>query len=177
MFDKPHVGWLLIIAVVTALAVAGARLAPGVVRAQGGGSTVVKMTAEEDHKRMMDLLKISELRRGRNGMNPQDPNFANYDEAKANPFPDLPDPLVLKNGKRVTTASEWWKKRRPEIVEDFDREVYGRVPKVTPKVTWTVTSSTPGKNGDVDIVTRQLVGTRRQPLVSRHRGRGSRSRS
>ena len=28
----------------------------------------------------------------------------------------------------------WWNKRRPEIVEDFDREIYGRVPKVMPKV-------------------------------------------
>ena len=43
-------------------------------------------------------------------------------------------------------------------MEDFDREVYGRVPKVTPKVKWEVTSTTPGKNGDVDIVTKQLVG-------------------
>ena len=30
----------------------------------------------------------------------------------------------------------WWKERRPEIVEDFEREVYGRIPKNIPKVTW-----------------------------------------
>jgi hypothetical protein len=119
----------------------------------------VKMTKEEDHQKMMDLLHITELRKGRNGTGDQkNPNFANYDESKANPFPDLPDPLTLKNGKKVTKASDWWSKRRPEIVEDFDREVYGRVPKVTPKVKWEVTSTTPGKNGDVDIVTKQLVG-------------------
>jgi hypothetical protein len=122
-------------------------------------SPPVKMTKEEDHQRMMDVLHISELRRGRNGTGDQkDPNFANYDESKANPFPDLPDPLTLKNGKKVTKASDWWSKRRPEIVEDFDREVYGRVPDVTPQVKWEVTSTTPGKNGEVDIITKQLIG-------------------
>jgi hypothetical protein len=118
----------------------------------------VKMTKQEDHQRTMDLLHITELRRGKAGRDKTDPNFANYDESKANPYPNLPDPLTLKNGKKVTKASDWWNKRRPEIVEDFDREVYGRVPKVMPKVTWEVVSTTPGKNGDVDIVTKQLLG-------------------
>jgi hypothetical protein len=118
----------------------------------------VTLTAQEDHKRMMDLLGISSIRRGRDGMNPQSTNYANYDEAKANPFPKLPDPLVLKNGKRVTTPEMWWKERRPEIVEDFDREIYGRVPKITPKVNWEVTSTTRETNGGVPVVTKQLVG-------------------
>src|SRR5580658_9968799 len=123
-----------------------------------GGQTPVKMTKEEDHQRTMGLLHITELRRGKAGRDKTYPNFANYDETKANPYPDLPDPLKLKNGKKVATAADWWNKRRPEIVEDFDREVYGRVPKVTPKVKWEVTNTTTGKNGDVDIVTKQLTG-------------------
>jgi hypothetical protein len=123
-----------------------------------GGTAPVKMTKDEDHKRTMDLLHITELRKGKAGRDKTDPNFANYDESKANPYPDLPDALTLKNGQKVTTAAEWWSKRRPEIVEDFDREVYGRVPKVTPKVKWEVASTTTGKNGDFDIVTKQLVG-------------------
>jgi hypothetical protein len=118
----------------------------------------VKLTKGEDHQRTMDLLHITELRRGKAGRDKTDPNFANYDESKANPYPNLPDPLTLKNGKKVTKASDWWSKRRPEIVEDFDREVYGRVPKVTPKVKWEVVNTTTGKNGDFDIVTKQLVG-------------------
>jgi len=118
----------------------------------------VRMTKEEDHKRTMDLLHITELRRGKAGRDKTDPNFANYDESKAKPYPNLPNPLMLKNGNKVTTAADWWNKRRPEIVEDFDREVYGRVPAVTPKVNWQVTSVTNGKMGDVDIVTKQLVG-------------------
>src|SRR5919198_1066582 len=83
----------------------------------------VQLTAPQDHKRMMELLGIKELRRGANPRDPKAPNAVNYDEAKANPYPKLPDPLVLKDGKKVTTAQEWWKRRRPEIVEDFDREV------------------------------------------------------
>jgi hypothetical protein len=93
----------------------------------------VQLTAQQDHKRMMDLLGIKELRRGADPRNPKAENAVNYDEARANPYPELPDPLVLKNGKKVTSARAWWEQRRPEIVEDFDREVYGRVPRVTPR--------------------------------------------
>ena len=113
---------------------------------------------QQDHQRMMELLKITSLRPGADGRNAEAPNAANYDEAKANPYPKLPEPLMLKNGKRVTTAKAWWTQRRPEIVEDFDREIYGRVPKVTPAVKWEVTSTTNEKNGDVAVITRKLVG-------------------
>ncbi len=117
-----------------------------------------ELTAQEDHQRLLKLLKIKALRPGADGFNPRAKNAANYDEAKANPYPDLPDPLVLKNGKKVTTAEVWWKKRRPEIVEDFDREVYGRVPKSTPPVKWKVKATDRTKVGDVPVITKQLVG-------------------
>src|SRR6478672_2239599 len=81
-----------------------------------------------DHQQMMQQLGIETLRRGPSG-NEQAPNHANYGEALANPYPKLPDPLTLANGTKVTTADMWWKQRRPEIVELFDREVVGRVPK------------------------------------------------
>src|SRR5580692_4284268 len=100
-----------------------------VARADDTPKPVVKMTAQEDHKRMMELLKIGELRRGADG-NPKSERAANLDESKANPYPDLPDPLLMKDGTKVNAAL--WPKRRTEIVEDFDREVYGRVPKDTP---------------------------------------------
>jgi (4-O-methyl)-D-glucuronate---lignin esterase len=122
------------------------------------GTPPVRMTKGEDHQRTMDLLHITELRHGKAGRDKTDPNFANYDESKANPYPNLPDPLTLKNGKKVTTAADWWNKRRPEILEDFDREVYGREPKVTPKVNWQVVKTTTAKNGEVEIVTKELVG-------------------
>ena len=123
----------------------------------GASSPPVQLTAEQDHQRMMDLLHIAALRRGADG-DPKSPHAANYDEAKANPYPKLPDPLVLKNGKKVTKAETWWKQRRPEIVEDFDREVYGRVPKNTPKVNWEVVGTSKEMNGDVPVITKKLVG-------------------
>jgi hypothetical protein len=91
-------------------------------------------------------------------MDPNAPNYANYDESKANPYPNLPDPLVLKNGQKVTTDRMWRNQRRPEIVEDFDGEIYGRVPQNTPKVNWEVTSTTNEKNGEVPVITKQLAG-------------------
>jgi hypothetical protein len=121
-------------------------------------SAQAQLTAQEDRQRLMDLLHIDSLRNGANGNNPQAANYANYDESKANPYPDLPDPLVLKSGKKVTTAKMWWEQRRPEIVEDFDREIYGRVPKVTPAVKWEVTKTTDETVGEVPVVTKQLVG-------------------
>ena len=106
----------------------------------------------------MKLLHITSLRRGANGMDPKAPNYANYDESKANPYPNLPDPLRLNDRQEVTTAKQWWDERRPEIVELFDREVYGRVPEHTPKVNWEVTSTTQEKVGDYQAITKKLVG-------------------
>jgi hypothetical protein len=40
----------------------------------------------------------------------------------------LPDPLTTKAGKKITTAEEWNKVRRPEVLELFREHVYGRVP-------------------------------------------------
>ena len=111
-----------------------------------------------DHQRMLETLKISSLRQGANGSNPQAPNAANYDEAKANPYPPLPEVLVLKNGKKVTSAKVWWNQRRAEIVEDFDREIYGRMPKVTPQVNWEVTSTTNEEKYGTPVITKQLIG-------------------
>ncbi|RYY23621.1 MAG: acetylxylan esterase, partial [Chitinophagaceae bacterium] len=96
----------------------------------------LRALTEQDHKEMLATLNIKTLRQGANGNNPNAPNAANYDESKANPFPILPAALVLKNGKVVSSPEEWWKNRRPEIVEDFDREIYGRTPAITPKVNW-----------------------------------------
>jgi hypothetical protein len=121
-------------------------------------SPPVVMTAEQDHQRMMELLQIKALRPGANPNDARAANAVNYDEAKANPYPNLPDPLLLRNGKRVTSAKVWWSQRRPEIIEDFDREVYGRVPRNVPKVRWEIVSTTSEKNGAVPIVVKKLVG-------------------
>lgn len=106
---------------------------------------------------MMDQLGIKALHPGPSG-NEEDPNHANYDEAKANLYGDLPDALTLKNGQKVTSADQWWNQRRPEIVEDFEREVIGRIPPDVPKVTWTVKSTTDSKAGVFLVIEKQLVG-------------------
>ncbi|MGB7847146.1 MAG: polysaccharide deacetylase family protein [Candidatus Acidiferrum sp.] len=128
----------------------------------------VHLTAEQDHQRMLALLHISSLRRGPDG-DPKSPNAANFDESKVNSLLTLPDPLVLSNGERVKTPEMWWKQRRPEIVEEFDREIYGRVPKNTPKVNWEVLSTTPEQNSGVPVITKKLVGhvdNSSYPLIS-----------
>ena len=43
---------------------------------------------------------------------------------------DFPDPLVMKDGTKVTTKDDWTKKRKPELMELFQKEMYGRYPKV-----------------------------------------------
>src|SRR6185295_16285046 len=86
------------------------------------------------------------------------PNAANTDESKVSPYATLPDPLTLKNGKKVTDAKTWWEKRRPEIVEDFDKEIYGRLPKNIPKVSWEVVSVANDTNSHVPAITKKLTG-------------------
>ena len=118
----------------------------------------VEMTAEQDHQLMMDKLGLKALRQGANGRDPAAPNAANYDESKANPYPVLPDPLKLQNGKAVRTEKDWWKKRRPELVELFSREIYGRVPAHVPGVTWSVKESREDLVGGKPVTFRKLVG-------------------
>ena len=59
--------------------------------------------------------------------------WTNYDEEKATAYP-LPDPLKLKNGQAVQDANTWWNQRRPEILNDYQTEIYGKIPANTPKV-------------------------------------------
>ncbi|MFZ0471136.1 MAG: acetylxylan esterase [Bacteroidales bacterium] len=124
--------------------------------------SIRKLTAA-DHQLMMSALGITSLRPGVDGMNPNASNAANYDEAKANPYPLLPDPLKLNSGSQVTNANVWWKKRRPEIVEDFDRDVYGRMPEGIPPVEWQVLSETRDTVGLYPVKIRTLEGHVRNP--------------
>src|ERR1043166_8961938 len=120
--------------------------------------TPLNWTTQQDHQNMKDQLGIVRLRPGPSGQAGAT-NGANYDPAKANPFPNLPELLTLKNGQKVTTAEQWWKLRRPEIVEDFEREVIGRVPKDVPKVTWSIaTQAVDRVVGGIPVNSRQVVG-------------------
>ena len=114
----PWVGHLAILALIAGLpliAKGPAVLAP---------APPVELTAQQDHQRTIRLMGITSLRRGPSG-DPNAPDASNADESKATPYTSLPDPLTFKNGRPVKTTRDW-SRRRAEIVEDFDREVYGR---------------------------------------------------
>ena len=117
----------------------------------------IRQLSQLDYQNMLDQLHIASTRPGPSG-NPQDPNAANADESKATVYTSLPNPLVLNNGQPVTTAKIWWQQRRPEIVEYFDREIYGRVPQHTPKVTWEVISVIRDTSNHVPAITKKLHG-------------------
>src|SRR2546426_698241 len=141
-----------------------AAMAAGILSGQTAaspGSTApepLNWTTQQDHQNMKEQLGIKVLRPGPSGRAGAT-NEANYNPAKADPYPDLPDPLILKNGQKVTTAEMWWKQRRLEIVEDFEREIVGRVPKNVPRVTWTITTQAVDRVvGDISVNARQLVG-------------------
>jgi hypothetical protein len=118
---------------------------------------VTRFNSEADHFRMLRSLHIDVLRAGPSG-DPKAPNAANSDEALATPYTSLPDPLVMEDGKRVRSAKEWWSRRRPEIMELFDREIYGRVPGDVPGVKWEVVGKSNGIVGGVAVVMKKLIG-------------------
>lgn len=130
-----------------------AALALALALACGAASGQPAQGTFDDHQNMMDQLGVKTLRAG-----PDPNNQTTFDEATANPFRDnMPDVLTMKDGRKVTRADQW-PARRAEIVEDFEREVYGRIPQNVPKVTWEVTATTPGTNGGIATITKTLSG-------------------
>ena len=117
----------------------------------------VTFTAQQDHQNMLDQLGIKSIRHAFDA-DESSPHAANYDESKANPFPVLPEILKTNAGKKVTTAKQWWEVRRPEIVEGFESEVYGRVPDNVPSVTWIVEAEEIETVGMIRAKAKQLRG-------------------
>lgn len=107
----------------------------------------------DDYQYMLNKLGIKKMRRGRDGRGKDTSS-----EETANRYKDsMPALMTLKNGDKVKTAEQWWK-RRAEIVEEFEREVYGRIPKNVPKVRWEVIRTSEGESGGIATITRTLVG-------------------
>ncbi len=112
--------------------------------------------SREDHQLMMKQLGITNLRPG----HPEIPR------RQMPPIPTNQKPLLthhcrtrlsLKMANAVKTAQQW-EKRKLEIFEDFDREIYGRVPAKTPAVAWKVVSEEDTNVAGIPVVTKQLVG-------------------
>src|SRR4030095_16422208 len=116
----------------------------------------IRRLSQLDYQNMLAQLHIDSTRPGPSG-NPQAPNAANADESKASPYATLPNPLILNNGEPVTSP-KMWDQRRPEIIEEFDREIYGRVPKNIPKVNWEVISIVYDTSNHVPAITKKLIG-------------------
>jgi hypothetical protein len=112
---------------------------------------------EADHAQMMQQLGITQLRKGPSG-DEKAPDHANYNESLANPYPEWPDPLRLNDGSKVTTAAQWTTKRRPQIIEGFEREVLGRVPATTPAVSFMIKATETERVGSVPVSATLLSG-------------------
>jgi hypothetical protein len=118
----------------------------------------INKRTSNDYNNMIQQIGInkSQIRPGVSG-NPKDANAANSSEDKVNHY-ILPEALVLKNGKKVKTANDWITKRRPEIVADFESEIYGKIPAIVPNVTWKVVSVKDTTIGNQAIKEKTLKG-------------------
>lgn len=124
---------------------------------------------QADYQQMLEQLNIQSIRPGVNGSNPQAPNAANYDELKANIYPNIPVVLQLNNGKKVDSKRAWNYHRKPEIVEDFEREIYGRIPDNIPPISWKIISTENKMMAGFPVEVQKLVGTvdnKRFPSIS-----------
>jgi lysophospholipase L1-like esterase len=107
----------------------------------------------DDYQNMLDQLGIKKIRRGRDARVPDTSN-----EATANPYKEtMPNLLTFQDGRKVMSADQW-PRRRAEILEDFEREVYGMIPRNVPKVKWDVASTIDGESGGIATLTRNLIG-------------------
>lgn len=124
---------------------------------------------QADYQQMLEQLNIQSIRPGVNGSNPQAPNAANYDESKTNIYPNIPVVLQLNNGKKVDSKRAWNYHRKPEIVEDFEREIYGRIPDNIPPISWKIISTENKMMAGFPVEIQKLVGTvdnKRFPSIS-----------
>lgn len=113
---------------------------------------------EADYADMLSKLGIGEPRPGRQPNSPDPSVQPNYDELVANPYVDYPDALVTFGGKKVKNARMWNRVRRPELVREFENEMYGRIPENVPDVRWEVVREERKTLGDIPVKVRYLTG-------------------
>src|SRR5579863_8490649 len=64
---------------------------------------------------------------------------ANFDEAQVPPY-TLPDPLVMIGGEHVHDAKTWTGRRRPQILEMYRMQMFGRSPAAPARLDYEVVS-------------------------------------
>jgi cephalosporin-C deacetylase-like acetyl esterase/lysophospholipase L1-like esterase len=113
----------------------------------------IQANADGDHQRMMDQLGIKVLRPGANPRNQEV-----FDERNANRFASsMPQVLHMDDGSEVKSGADW-PKRRAEILEHFEREIYGRIPQNVPRISWRIDEEKKGTIAGVETVSKSLVG-------------------
>jgi len=115
-----------------------------------------RAATEADYRSTLARLGISAIRQGADGFNRDAPNAANRDEARVGSY-TLPPLLVGAAGRPVTNAGGWHRRRR-ELVESFDSQVYGRVPANAPAIRWDFTAQETRQVGGMNVVTRHYLG-------------------
>ncbi len=110
-----------------------------------------------DHNLMKQVLGIEVPNRPGPSGDPNAPNATNNNEARVNSY-DLSNPLQMESGQAVKTEDDWWQKRRPEIVELFEREIYGRIPENVPVVNWEVVAEKDTSIGNFPVQEKRLKG-------------------
>ena len=93
-----------------------------------------------ERNRELKLLGITAMQPPATAYDIGKPGNANYDESRANPYPNLPALLVMQNGAKVTKATQW-PARRKELLSLFAENVYGKYPAHIPGVSWKVEST------------------------------------
>lgn len=84
-------------------------------------------------------------------------HISNYDESKVKAY-TLPELLKMANGEPVKDAEMWFTKRRPEILDLFATEIFGRIPSDAPNVKWEVASIDEKAAGGTAVL-KKVVGT------------------
>lgn len=110
-----------------------------------------------ERSRELKLLGITAIQPPATAYDIGKPGNANYDESKANPYPKLPELLVMQNGHKVTKATQW-PARRKELLDLFAENVYGRYPAHIPAVIWKVESAQPMSVSGVAAIVKHIVG-------------------
>jgi hypothetical protein len=118
----------------------------------------ISAASAAERARELKLLGITAMQPPATAYDIGKPGNANYDETKANPYPNLPALLVMMNGKPVKSAAQW-SQRRKELLDLFSENVYGKYPAHIPAVTWKVESTQETTVSGVPAVVKHIVGS------------------
>ncbi len=126
-------------------------------KAQNSKPNIITFTTQQDHDNMKQQLGIKALRPGPSG-NEAAPNRANYNENTANPCPILPEILISNSGKKIKTVEQWTAARKPELFEEFEKNIYGRQPNNIPKVSWKIKIIDREIVNRIPVLAKEIIG-------------------